>query len=169
MTEEAHFSRKYFVRRSDLSMGNNSCHLDSLRLADACAYLDHRLEHHSDEVEWSVHSIRSVSFGCHSELESVLSRTQALHLNDHYRTIRAVMLGPINVYRNATIVVAELVVRFHVDCIPNVWLIYCPTNKVSNLNALMAVDMHSVSRLMSSFQVYRQPIAVSGMIWKSSL
>lgn len=150
-------------------MDNNNFHSDYRRpLNDAYAYLDHKLEHRNDAMEWMVHSTRSISYGCHPELLMWIAS-----MVSHHTAYAAVLLchsNPLHVCPYASIVVL-LAIHCHANRMPSeLWPIYCPANKVSNLNALMAVDMHSIDHCsVQNYPFCRQPIMVSEMIWKSSL
>lgn len=153
-------------------MDNSSFHSDCHRpMDDECAYLDHTLERHSDAMEWMVHSIRSISYDCHSELLMWMASMESHPIDHHHTEHGAVLLCHSNPRACPYAIAVLPAIHCHVDRMPSELLpIYCPANKVSNLNALMAVGMHSTNHCsIQYFPFYLQPIMVSEMIWKSSL
>lgn len=166
---EAHFFHK---RCLDLLEDNSNFHLNFRQLAgDACA---NHMEHHSDAMEWAVHSNRSISFGCHLELSMrMVSMTLMIHLSVRH-TMCAVMLphrlDPTHVCLYASVALVN-------HCLahrnPNVLSIYYPTNRVNmaNLNASMVVGMHLISHyLVQHFgQLYLTAVSEIWMSLKSSL
>lgn len=142
-TAEAHFSHINFeLKHLDLLQGNNNFHSDYHRPKDdEYAYLDHMSE----------------PCGCHLELlmrmVSMVSHLIARHTA--YVVVLLYRSSPLHVCQCAVIAVL-LVIHCHVDRMPNeLLLIYCPANKVNNLNALMAVDRHSINHCsIQCFQFY---------------
>lgn len=147
-------------------MDNSNCYrLSCRRPTNECAYLDRMLVHRND-VEWSVHSIRSVSFDYRLELLPLPLKTldqfdQRCHIIHVGRA-----MDPACVCLDAPplIVVDWPGYHSHVDCNRYAWLIYYRVNRVNSLNASMAAGMCSISHLMDYHFWYQLPTAASEMI-----
>lgn len=170
-TVEAHVFRKDFVRLLDLLVDNSNCHrLNYHRPMNECAYLDRMLVHRND-VEWSVHSIRSVSFDYHLKLLALALKTLDQFDQRCYtiRVGRAMDRTCVCLDAQPLIVVDWFGHHSHVDYNQYALLIYYRVNKVNSLNASMVVGMCSISHLMLDYHFYYQlPPMASEMILKSS-